>query len=120
MSRAQEIRQNRLNERKAIAEKKTEQDMKIQDEANELFDWVLDMFENPTRDNTADEVHLSGSYEGRIRVGHDYRKGLTQKTFDWRVVKRLAEMFEAEDGYTAEFLEGRSYESYSSVTIKIE
>lgn len=120
MSRAQEIRQKRLNERKDIAEKKTKHDMEVKAKAEELFDWVLDMFEHPTANNTADEVHLSDSYYNKIQIGYDYEKGLTDKLFDWEVMKQLAEMFEAEDGYTGKYFSGTFPDSYSSVTIKIE
>lgn len=120
MSRAQEIRQKRLNERKDIAEKKTKHDLEVKAKAEKLFDWVLDMLEHPTANNTADEVYLSNSYQNKIQIGYDYEKGLTDKPFEWEVMKQLADMFEAEDGYTGEYFSVTFPESYSSVTITIE
>ncbi len=120
MSRAQEIRQKRLNERKDIAEKKTKHDLEVKAKAEKLFDWVLDMLEHPTANNTADKVYLSDSYQGKIQIGYHYEKGFTDKPFDCKVMKQLADMFEAEDGYTGKYFSGTFPESYSSVTITIE
>ncbi|MCI9178127.1 MAG: hypothetical protein HFJ28_06225 [Clostridia bacterium] len=120
MNKAQEIRQKRLNERKEIAEKKTKHDLEIKAKAEELFNWVLDMLDTPTANNTADEVHLSDSYYNKIRVGYNYEKGLTDKPFECEVMKQLAKMFKAEDGYTGKYFSGTFPDSHSSVTIKIK
>lgn len=80
--------------------------MYIETKAEELFNWVLDMLENPTDNNTADEVCLffSNYYNyGCIQVGYDVSKGITNKRFEWPVMERLAEIFESEDGYEAKF-----------------
>lgn len=120
MSRAQEIRQRRLNERQKIAEEQKKLELKTESEAKMLFDWVLDMFETPTNNNTADEVHLSETYYGKIQVGYNHKEGLTDKDFNWKVMKKLAEMFEAEEGYTGIYFAGQRPESDSYVTIKIK
>lgn len=121
-SRAQEIRQKRLNERKGIAEKETNPpNLEIKAKAEELFNWVLDMLDTPTENNTADEVYLSNcSCLNKIQIGHDCEKGLTDKPFEEEVMEQLAEMFEAEDGYTGKYFSRTYPVIYSSVTITIE
>ena len=120
MNRALEIRQKRLNERKKIVQKQAQHDMEIKAKAEKLFNWVLDMFENPTANNTADEIYLSDSYFNKIQVGYHYNEGLTDITFDYEVMEELAKMFEAEEGYTGQYFSGTFPDSYSSVTIKIK
>lgn len=120
MNRAQEIRQKRLNERREAEEKKRKEELMIEDEAKKLYDWVLDLLENPTEFNSADEVHLSNTYYNKIQIGYKFGKGVTEKEFEGEVMKKLAEIFNAEEGYSADYYSGNSVESDSSVTIKIE
>lgn len=120
MSRAQEIRQKRLNERREEEEKKKEEELRIKEEAEKMQDWVLDLFEKPTKFNSADEVHLSSTYYGKIDIGYGSNKLMTGKAFEPQVMKKLVEMFNAEEGYSADYDEGTFPESYSSATFKIE
>lgn len=124
-SRAQEIRKKRLEERKAIAEEnkkivedKKNLELKIEEESKKMFDWVLDMFENPTPSNTADTVYLSDSPHNKMILGYGKEAYFTGKKFNYKVMRKLVDMFNSEDGYTAEY----DYNEYylSSVTIRIE
>lgn len=120
MSRAQEIRQKRLNERREAEEEKRKEELRIKDEAEKMKDWVLDLFERPTKFNSADEVHLSNTYYGKIEIGYGNKTVMTYKEFDPEIMKKLVEMFDAEEGYSADYHEGTFPESYSSATFKIE
>lgn len=91
MSRAQEIRNKRL----------AEKEDRIKEEAKVLYNWVLDMFENPTANNTAYEVYLYETSDFKIRIGDNPKKGITDKPFVTSVMKKLADMFQKEEGYTS-------------------
>lgn len=120
MSRAQEIRQKRLNERREAEEEKRKEQLRIEDEAKKLYDWVLDLLENPTKFNSADEVYLSNTYYNKIQIGYRFNEGVTEREFESEFMKKLAEMFDAEEGYYGHYSEGNFPDSYSSVTIKIK
>lgn len=100
MNRAQEIRQKRL---KARAIENEQREKQLKEKAEELFDWVLDLLENPTPNNTADTVRLFKGVNGKIIVGDDGGKE-TEKTFDMDVIEEIAAMFNEESGYRAQFI----------------
>lgn len=117
MNRAQEIRQKRLAEQKATAEKKTKHDLEIKSKAETLFDWVLDFF----TDITVSQVILDCTFDNKIEFWLPYHVGykrMLNKPFDHKVMVKLVEMFEAEDGYSAKLIDYSN--GYSSVTIKVE
>lgn len=116
MSRAQFIRKKRLKERQKIKEES--KPFKVKTEAEKLFEWVLDLFEEPTEFNTADEVILSANYSGNIVIGYT-DKGLTERKFNDEVMKVLEEMCNSEEGYVAKFHQF-DYPSLSSIIIRIE
>ncbi len=119
MSRAQEIRQKRLDERKENEEENKERQAShktmVETEAKRLFDWVLDLLEHPTKDNTKDRVCLYNRL-GSICVGYS---GITSETFDDEIMRKLADMFDVEEGYNGKF---SPYEmgEFSKVVISIE
>ena len=96
--RAQDFCQRRLNERKNAQLKNEEHIIQC---AEVLFDWVLDLMENPTPNNTSDEVYLRKSKNGCILLG--YIGEITDKPFDTDVMRVLEKMFR-ELGYRC-FLE---------------
>ena len=91
MSRAQEIRQKRLNEKNNPEEI-----------ANKLYDWVLDLLENPTEFNTGICVCLVDTPYHKIRIGSDQLGLTTNKKFDVHVMQILADRFDQEEGYYIE------------------
>lgn len=118
MNRAQQIRNARLEERIKIQEKRTEHDLKVKKKAKELFDWILDLFENPTKENTADKVEISDSYTHKMFIG--YEKLETKRTFDDEVVEEVVDMFNKEEGFEAKYIKGRFPDSFSSAVIEIK
>ncbi len=115
MNRAQKIRQKRLKEREIINEERRKE---VMAEAKKLFDWVLDLLEHPTPNNTADEVMLLYVKNDKIAIGNE-KEGCTEKTFDSEVMKKLAELFNVEDGYTGKIIP-RPGIGTDSVRIRIE
>lgn len=120
MDRAQKIRQKRLNERREAEEKSRKENLRIKDEAKKLYDWVLDLLEDPTEFNSADEVYLSDTCDNKIKIGDVLEKGMiTEKKFEEEVMKKLVEIFNKEEGYSAKYFPVTFREKYSKVRIKI-
>lgn len=84
MSRAQEIRQRRLNERSTDSQEKWRI---INDKANIMKEYVLDMLEKPTPNNSADEVILCKTDSGKIRIGRKWDQEFTEEIFEDEVMK---------------------------------
>lgn len=114
MNRAQLIRQKRLIERQLenleVVKTKT------------MFDWVLDLFEHPSNGNTADAVYLYESEYGEILIGSsfDLPSARTGRSFDYGKMKKLAERFNEEEGYAAEYCPRELFVRYANVKIIIK
>lgn len=131
MNRAQEIRKKQLAERKAAREKKKEdlkaarekkkKDLKVAEaEAKEMYDWVLDLLEEPTKYNQADEVWLNDTECHKIQIGcHAKGEGLTEKKFNQIVMRKVVKMFNAEKGYTSKYF-ARSYGIPDGIVVRIK
>lgn len=92
---------------------------KVQAEADQMFKWVREMFKHPTHANTKKVVQLFGTPGGKIIVGLGVG---TDKIFNWEVMEKLVDMFNALDGYTADYYRGNglnySTDCLSYVTIR--
>lgn len=120
-NRAQQVRNKRLKERADMAEREANHKFEVDAKAERLFHWVLDLFEKPTRYNTADQVFLSESYHGSTWLcNNGCNKDFENIPFDPEVMQRLAQMFEEEAGYTGKYIPAENPDNCNKVIIKIE
>lgn len=121
MNRAQEIRRKRLEERKNHDESRL--NVAKMHRVGKLFEWVLDLFEKPTRYNTLDEVILTVRRHyvdlHLLYLGKNEEKKISGEVYIGDL-KELAKMFNEEEGYQAEYHGENFFNNKERVVIKIK
>lgn len=93
-------------------------------EAEELFNWILDMFNNSN--NSEDMIHLHQYFDtemeniddrSKIKVGNEVGEGLTQRRFDYKTMNIVVQMFNETDGYAAKIYPPSYPDECSTVVI---
>lgn len=123
MTRAQQVRKKRLKERDEEKRKEEEIRLEVERKTDEMYEWVLDLFERPTKYNSADEVQLNDTYYHKIRIGKglDETVGITERKFDRRVIENLVKRFkDEEEGYFADYEKSSNEYGHDTAIFRIE
>ncbi len=123
MSRAEEILNKRRQELQKAKEeekrRKEEEKRAFKEKVEETYNWILDLFENPSEFNTPYEVVISNTIYGNIQLGNDYQDGFIEKSFDEDVLEEVGNIL-TKDGFKVRFTHGTFPESFSEMTIEIK
>lgn len=95
---------NKIKERLLMKEKLNERlsRLKIDLKATELAIWIYELLESPTFKKSR-ELFLTESEDKKIQIGL-YNNGLvTAKPFESYIMMKVADIFNKESNYTAEF-----------------
>lgn len=121
MKKAQMICKKHLERRKEEKRKKQESLLARKKEADILFNWVLDLFEDPYECGKYDEIVLCKFGSQNIAVGYlDEGNVAPGKKFDDEVMKILVTMFNKEKGFKAVYQAYHYKDGNARVTIAIK